>query len=77
MIAARKEDAGARRPDAVSPTAACVHRMPFPFPDGLIAAADAGVTAVIRPGSLRDDDVIAAADEGARHGPHRLRHFRH
>ena len=38
----------------------------FPFPDGLLAAADAGATAVIQPGgSLRDDEVIAAADEPA------------
>ena len=36
----------------------------FPFADGLIAAAEAGVTAVIQPGgSVRDDEVIAAADE--------------
>ena len=36
----------------------------FPFPDGLIAAADAGVTAVIQPGgSIKDKDVIAAADK--------------
>ncbi|TCO69621.1 bifunctional phosphoribosylaminoimidazolecarboxamide formyltransferase/IMP cyclohydrolase [Rhodovulum euryhalinum] len=36
----------------------------FPFPDGLLAAADAGATAVIQPGgSMRDDEVIAAADE--------------
>ncbi|HEY0789584.1 MAG TPA: bifunctional phosphoribosylaminoimidazolecarboxamide formyltransferase/IMP cyclohydrolase [Chthoniobacterales bacterium] len=34
----------------------------FPFPDGLLAAADAGATAVIQPGgSVRDDEVIAAA----------------
>jgi phosphoribosylaminoimidazolecarboxamide formyltransferase/IMP cyclohydrolase len=51
----------------------------FPFPDGLIACAEAGATAVIQPGgSVRDADVIAAADErdvamvftG-------IRHFRH
>ena len=51
----------------------------FPFADGLIEAAEAGVTAVIQPGgSIRDDEVIAAADErnlamvftG-------MRHFRH
>src|SRR5581483_441389 len=51
----------------------------FPFPDGLITAAEAGATAVIQPGgSMRDSDVIAAADErnlamvftG-------MRHFRH
>ena len=36
----------------------------FPFPDGLISAADAGVTAVIQPGgSIKDKEVIAAADE--------------
>ncbi len=36
----------------------------FPFPDGLIAAAEAGATAIIQPGgALKDSDVIAAADE--------------
>jgi phosphoribosylaminoimidazolecarboxamide formyltransferase/IMP cyclohydrolase len=36
----------------------------FPFADGLVAAADAGCTAVIAPGgSIRDAEVIAAADE--------------
>jgi phosphoribosylaminoimidazolecarboxamide formyltransferase/IMP cyclohydrolase len=36
----------------------------FPFPDGLIAAADAGATCAIQPGgSVRDDEVIAAANE--------------
>jgi phosphoribosylaminoimidazolecarboxamide formyltransferase/IMP cyclohydrolase len=35
----------------------------FPFPDGIEQAADAGITAVIQPGgSIRDDDVIAAAN---------------
>ena len=51
----------------------------FPFPDGLIASADAGATCAIQPGgSVRDEEVIAAADErnfamiftG-------IRHFRH
>lgn len=51
----------------------------FPFPDGLLAAAEAGALAVIQPGgSIRDDAVIAAADEaelamvftGARHFRH-------
>ena len=51
----------------------------FPFPDGLIAAAEAGATCAIQPGgSVRDDEVIAAADQrqlamictG-------MRHFRH
>ncbi|MGA7303630.1 MAG: bifunctional phosphoribosylaminoimidazolecarboxamide formyltransferase/IMP cyclohydrolase, partial [Rhodothermales bacterium] len=36
----------------------------FPFPDGLLAAAQAGATAAIQPGgSIRDDQVIEAADE--------------
>jgi phosphoribosylaminoimidazolecarboxamide formyltransferase/IMP cyclohydrolase len=36
----------------------------FPFADGLVAAAKAGVTAAIQPGgSKRDAEVIAAADE--------------
>jgi phosphoribosylaminoimidazolecarboxamide formyltransferase/IMP cyclohydrolase len=36
----------------------------FPFPDGLVSAADAGATAAIQPGgSVRDPDVILAADE--------------
>jgi phosphoribosylaminoimidazolecarboxamide formyltransferase/IMP cyclohydrolase len=44
--------------------AACASDGFFPFADGLIAAADAGVTAVIAPsGSIRDAEVIAAADE--------------
>lgn len=51
----------------------------FPFPDGLIAAADAGATAAIQPGgAIRDAEVIAAADErgmamiftGSRHFKH-------
>jgi phosphoribosylaminoimidazolecarboxamide formyltransferase/IMP cyclohydrolase len=36
----------------------------FPFPDGLLAAADAGATCAIQPGgSVRDQEVIAAANE--------------
>jgi phosphoribosylaminoimidazolecarboxamide formyltransferase/IMP cyclohydrolase len=51
----------------------------FPFPDGLIAAADAGATAIIQPGgSIRDADVIAAADErGLAMVFTGMRHFRH
>lgn len=51
----------------------------FPFADGLIAAAEAGATAVIQPGgSVRDDEVIAAADErGLAMVFAGLRHFRH
>jgi phosphoribosylaminoimidazolecarboxamide formyltransferase/IMP cyclohydrolase len=43
---------------------ACASEAFFPFPDGLIQAADAGCTAVIQPGgSLGDQKVIDAADE--------------
>ncbi|MEQ1863631.1 MAG: bifunctional phosphoribosylaminoimidazolecarboxamide formyltransferase/IMP cyclohydrolase, partial [Micropepsaceae bacterium] len=51
----------------------------FPFADGLIAAAEAGATAVIQPGgSIRDDEVIAAADErGLAMVFTGMRHFRH
>ena len=51
----------------------------FPFRDGIDAAAEAGISAVVEPGgSMRDDEVIAAADE---HGMAMvftgMRHFRH
>ena len=51
----------------------------FPFRDGIDAAAEAGIAAVIQPGgSMRDDEVIAAADE---HGIAMvftgMRHFKH
>ncbi len=51
----------------------------FPFPDGLIAAADAGATAAIQPGgSVRDAEVIAAADaRGMAMVFTGQRHFRH
>ncbi len=51
----------------------------FPFPDGLIAAADAGATAAIQPGgSVRDAEVIAAADaRGMAMAFTGIRHFRH
>ena len=51
----------------------------FPFADGLIAAAEAGATAVIQPGgSMRDEEVIAAADErGLAMVFTGMRHFRH
>lgn len=51
----------------------------FPFADGLITAAEAGATALIQPGgSMRDDEVIAAADEaGLAMVFTGMRHFRH
>jgi phosphoribosylaminoimidazolecarboxamide formyltransferase/IMP cyclohydrolase len=51
----------------------------FPFPDGLLVTAEAGAVAVIQPGgSIRDDDVIKAADEkGLAMVLTGMRHFRH
>ena len=51
----------------------------FPFRDGIDAAAEAGISAVIQPGgSIRDDEVIAAADEaGMAMVFTGMRHFRH
>ncbi len=51
----------------------------FPFADGLEAACEAGVTAVLQPGgSIRDDEVIAAADRlGIAMVTTGVRHFRH
>jgi phosphoribosylaminoimidazolecarboxamide formyltransferase/IMP cyclohydrolase len=51
----------------------------FPFADGLIAAAEAGVTAVIQPGgSMRDKEVVEAADDrGLAMVMTGMRHFRH
>jgi phosphoribosylaminoimidazolecarboxamide formyltransferase/IMP cyclohydrolase len=51
----------------------------FPFPDGLVAAAEAGATAAIQPGgSMRDAEVIAAADaRGMAMVFTGMRHFRH
>ncbi len=51
----------------------------FPFADGLLAAVEAGATCVIQPGgSMRDEEVIAAADEaGLAMLFTGMRHFRH
>ncbi|MBI2510535.1 MAG: bifunctional phosphoribosylaminoimidazolecarboxamide formyltransferase/IMP cyclohydrolase [Opitutae bacterium] len=51
----------------------------FPFPDGLLAAADAGATAAIQPGgAIRDEEVIKAADErGMAMVFTGVRHFKH
>jgi phosphoribosylaminoimidazolecarboxamide formyltransferase/IMP cyclohydrolase len=58
---------------------ACASDAFFPFPDGMLAAAAAGATAIIQPGgSIRDDEVIQAADQAnlamVLTG---MRHFRH
>ena len=51
----------------------------FPFADNVVMAAEGGVTAVVQPGgSIRDDEVIAAADEaGMAMVFTGVRHFRH
>ena len=82
LIAARKaEEAGkaAGLDHSLAKGAVCASDAFFPFPDGLIAAAEAGCTAVIQPGgSLRDETVIAAADErGLAMVFTGMRHFRH
>ena len=66
---------------AILPLAGCVAASDafFPFPDGLEAVAGAGATAVIQPGgSVRDQDVIDAADKlGVAMVFTGIRHFRH
>jgi phosphoribosylaminoimidazolecarboxamide formyltransferase / IMP cyclohydrolase len=66
---------------AVLPLAGCVAASDafFPFPDGLETAVEAGATAVIQPGgSVKDEDVIAAADRlGIAMVFTGIRHFRH
>jgi phosphoribosylaminoimidazolecarboxamide formyltransferase/IMP cyclohydrolase len=81
-IAARKaEDIAATLGLSQSPAIGAVVASDafFPFADGLLAAASAGATAVIHPGgSMRDDDVIAAADAaGLAMVLTGMRHFRH
>jgi len=58
---------------------ACASDAFFPFADGMLAAAAAGATSIIQPGgSIRDDEVIAAADEkGIAMVFTNMRHFRH
>jgi phosphoribosylaminoimidazolecarboxamide formyltransferase/IMP cyclohydrolase len=74
IAALKAEEAGLAVPGAVMASDAF-----FPFRDGIDAAAKAGIAAVIQPGgSMRDEEVIAAADE---HGMAMVftgrRHFRH
>ncbi|MGB2074642.1 MAG: bifunctional phosphoribosylaminoimidazolecarboxamide formyltransferase/IMP cyclohydrolase, partial [Henriciella sp.] len=81
-IAARKAEDAAEKEGWKEPkTTGCVAASDafFPFPDGLLSAAAAGATAVIQPGgSIRDDEVIAAADEaGLAMVLTGMRHFRH
>lgn len=81
-IAARKaEDAKEKEGFDTLRTKGCVAASDafFPFRDGMLAAAAAGASAIIQPGgSIRDDDVIAAADEaGLAMVLTGMRHFRH
>ncbi len=70
---------GAGLPESLARGAVVASDAFFPFPDGLLAAAEAGATAVIQPGgSMRDDAVIQAADEaGLAMVLTGHRHFRH
>ncbi|HMT13208.1 MAG TPA: bifunctional phosphoribosylaminoimidazolecarboxamide formyltransferase/IMP cyclohydrolase [Aestuariivirga sp.] len=81
-IAARKsEDAAlaAGTPEPLVKGSVVASDAFFPFPDGLLQAAEAGATAVIQPGgSVKDQDVIAAADAaGLAMVFTGTRHFRH
>jgi phosphoribosylaminoimidazolecarboxamide formyltransferase/IMP cyclohydrolase len=81
-IAARKAEDMAEALGLAQPlTKGCVVASDafFPFPDGLLTAAEAGATAVIQPGgSMRDAEVIAAADAaGLAMVFTGMRHFRH
>jgi phosphoribosylaminoimidazolecarboxamide formyltransferase/IMP cyclohydrolase len=81
IAAAKAADAGKSAGLAQSPTVGSVLASDafFPFADGLESAIEAGVTAVIQPGgSVRDNEVIAAADAaGIAMVFTGLRHFRH
>jgi phosphoribosylaminoimidazolecarboxamide formyltransferase/IMP cyclohydrolase len=54
----------AGNPESLAKGSACASEAFFPFADGLLQAAEAGATAIIQPGgSIRDDEVIKAADD--------------
>jgi phosphoribosylaminoimidazolecarboxamide formyltransferase / IMP cyclohydrolase len=81
-IAARKSQDAAEASGADAPLAqgsVVASDAFFPFADGLLSAAEAGATAIIQPGgSIRDDEVIAAADAaGLAMVFTGMRHFRH
>lgn len=82
LIAAKKAERMAEAlglPEPLTKGSAVASDAFFPFPDGLMEAAAAGATCVIQPGgSMRDDEVIAAADEaGLAMVFTGMRHFRH
>ena len=76
---AREAAATAHLPEPLTVGSAAASDAFFPFPDGLLAVAEAGATAVIQPGgSVRDDAVIKAADDaGLAMAFTGVRHFRH
>ncbi|MCG6858378.1 MAG: bifunctional phosphoribosylaminoimidazolecarboxamide formyltransferase/IMP cyclohydrolase [Salaquimonas sp.] len=81
-IAARKAEDAASAADADEPAtrgSVVASDAFFPFADGVLSAVEAGATAVIQPGgSMRDDEVIEAADEaGIAMVFTGMRHFRH
>jgi len=79
-IAARKaEEAATDLPAPLTIGSVVASDAFFPFPDGLLVAIEAGATAVIQPGgSVRDDEVIKAADDrGVAMVFTGTRHFRH
>jgi phosphoribosylaminoimidazolecarboxamide formyltransferase/IMP cyclohydrolase len=69
----------AKKSGSLADGSACASDAFFPFPDGLLQAVEAGATSVIQPGgSIRDEDVIKAADEvGIAMVFTGMRHFRH
>lgn len=82
LIAAKKAERMAEAlkiPEPLTIGSAVASDAFFPFPDGLLEAVAAGATSVIQPGgSIRDDEVIAAANEaGIAMVFTGMRHFRH
>jgi phosphoribosylaminoimidazolecarboxamide formyltransferase/IMP cyclohydrolase len=78
-LKARDAAQAAGWPEPMTKGSAAASEAFFPFPDGLLAVAEAGATAVIQPGgSIGDDKVIAAADTaGLAMVFTGMRHFRH
>jgi phosphoribosylaminoimidazolecarboxamide formyltransferase/IMP cyclohydrolase len=78
-IKARQTAEAAGWPEPKTKGSAAASEAFFPFPDGLQAVVEAGATAVIQPGgSIKDDDVVRAADElGIAMVFTGIRHFRH
>jgi phosphoribosylaminoimidazolecarboxamide formyltransferase/IMP cyclohydrolase len=82
VMAARKAEEAAKAaklPETLAKGAVCASDAFFPFSDALLAAADAGCTAVIQPGgSMRDEEVTAAANSrNLAMVVTGMRHFRH